>query len=161
MLASSLQGSSFLFRACQPFLRDLVSTICYHKDMQELLIHTKKEREIIDITGEVQKIVEQHKKRESVWCLFLVHTSAALTTADLDRGTDLDMLDAFGAMVPKLNFRHPHNPEHVKDHIIASLIGPSLVVPVEKGELVLGPWQKIVLVEFGGPRERTIMVQML
>lgn len=88
--------------------------------------------------------------------LFLLHTTAALTTADLDPGTDLDMLDAFEEMVPKLKYRHPHDPEHVPDHILSAMIGTSLLVPVENGELVLGTWQRVVLMEFDGPRERQV-----
>ena len=126
--------------------------------MEELLIHTKKEKEILDITDEVQGLIKEKGVKEGVCNLFLTHTSAALTTADLDEGTDLDMLDAFEEVVPQLAYRHPHNPGHVKYHILSSIIGPFLGIPIEKEELVLGPWQKIVLIEFGGPRERTIVV---
>ena len=90
-----------------------------------------------------------------------MHTTAALTTADLDPGTDLDMLDAFEAMMPKLRYRHPHNPEHVPDHILSSLIGTGLTLPVESGSLVLGTWQRVVLVELDGPRQRELRVQFL
>lgn len=124
--------------------------------MDELIIRTGREKEVLDITPEVQNLLKENRMKQGVCHLFLLHTSAALTTADLDEGTDLDMLDAFEEVVPQLNYRHPHNPQHVKYHILSSVIGPSLCVPVEKGELVLGPWQKIVLIEFGGPRERTI-----
>jgi secondary thiamine-phosphate synthase enzyme len=58
--------------------------------------------------------------------------------------------------VPKLQYRHPHDPSHVPDHILSTLIGASLAVPVEKGKLALGTWQRIVLFEFDGPRERTV-----
>jgi len=126
--------------------------------MEELIIHTKKEKEVLDITDEVQGLIKEKEIKEGVCNLFLTHTSAALTTADLDEGTDLDMLDAFEEVVPQLAYRHPHNPGHVKYHILSSIIGPSLTIPIEKGELVLGPWQKIVLIEFGGPRERTVAV---
>jgi secondary thiamine-phosphate synthase enzyme len=126
------------------------------RHMEELIIHTKKEKEVRDITGEVQSLVKEKGITEGMCSLFLTHTSAALTTADLDEGTDLDMVDAFEKVVPDLPYRHPHNPDHVKYHILASIIGASLSIPVEKGELLLGPWQKIVLIEFGGPRERTI-----
>jgi len=51
---------------------------------------------------------------------------------DLDSGTDLDMLDAFEAMVPKLRYRHPHNPPHVGDHMMAALIGTSVSLPFER-----------------------------
>jgi secondary thiamine-phosphate synthase enzyme len=91
----------------------------------------------------------------------VLHTTAALTTADLDPGTDLDMLDAFEAMMPKLRYRHPHNPEHVSDHILSSLIGTALTLPVESGSLVLGTWQRVVLVELDCPRQRELRVQFL
>jgi len=88
----------------------------------------------------------------------ILHTTAALTTADLDPGTDLDMLDAFEAMIPKLRYRHPHNPAHVPDHILSSLIGTSVSLPADKGQLLLGTWQRVVLVELDGPRQRDIVL---
>jgi len=84
-----------------------------------------------------------------------------LTTADLDPGTDLDLLDAFDAVIPKLNYRHPHDPEHVPDHILSSLIGTSLLFPVKEGEPLLGEWQRIILVEFDGPRTREIAITFM
>jgi secondary thiamine-phosphate synthase enzyme len=93
--------------------------------------------------------------------LFLLHTTAALTIADLDPGTDLDLLDAFDAVIPKLDYRHPHNPDHVPDHILSALIGTSLAVPVKAGRLLLGEWQRIVLIEFDGPRRRKLALSFL
>lgn len=101
------------------------------------------------------------KEKASLCFLFIKHTTAALTTADLDPGTDLDMLDAFEVMIPKLVFRHPHNPAHVPDHIMSSLIGASVGIPVSDGNLVLGTWQRVVLVELDGPREREIVVTLI
>ena len=129
--------------------------------MEELIIHTKKEKEVLDITDELKELAKEKGIKEGVCSLFLTHTSAALTTADLDEGTDLDMLDAFEKIVPQLAYRHLHNPGHVKYHILSSIIGPSLTIPIEKGELILGPWQKIILIEFNGPRERTIAVNFI
>ncbi len=79
----------------------------------------------------------------------------------MDPGTDLDYLDALGAIAPHLAFRHPHNPEHFPDHLLATLIGPSLTVPLYQGELRLGVWQRIVLFEFDGPRSRTISITVM
>jgi secondary thiamine-phosphate synthase enzyme len=129
--------------------------------MEEFVLHTAKEREIIDITNEIEKLVKQSGVEDGVCSLFALHTTAALTTADLDYGTDQDFLDAFEALIPKLHYRHPHNPAHVKDHIMATILGASLAVPIEKGELMLGAWQRIVFVELGGPRERTVAVSFL
>ena len=126
----------------------------------QLTITTTKTKQIIDITDLVAKEVRKHNRNGNVCLLFLKHTTAALTTADLDPGTDLDMLDAFEKLIPHLNYRHPHNPAHVPDHILASLIGPSLVLPLENGELLLGTWQRIVLIELDGPRQREIVLSV-
>ncbi|HET9695903.1 MAG TPA: secondary thiamine-phosphate synthase enzyme YjbQ [Terriglobales bacterium] len=127
--------------------------------MKRLSIKTHKKREIIDITDRVQEAIGRDKT--GVCCLTILHTTAALTTADLDPGTDLDMLDAFEAIIPKLKYRHPHDPSHVPDHILSALIGTSVTQPVDKGQLVLGTWQRIVLVELDGPRTREVVVTVL
>lgn len=126
--------------------------------MQRLTIKTRKKREIVDITEAVERALGG---KSGICQLTVLHTTAALTTADLDPGTDLDMLDAFEAMVPKLRYRHPHNPEHVPDHILSALIGASVALPVEKGKLLLGTWQRVVLVELDGPRERQIVLAVM
>jgi secondary thiamine-phosphate synthase enzyme len=68
------------------------------------------------------------------------------------------MLDAFEAMIPKLRYRHPHNPAHVRDHILSALIGTSVALPFENGEILLGTWQRVVMIELDGPRERKIVL---
>jgi len=88
----------------------------------------------------------------------ILHTTAALTTADLDPGTDADMLDAFDRIIPKLNYRHPHDPEHVPDHILSALIGTSITLLFENDSLILGSWQRVILVELDGPRQREVAI---
>jgi secondary thiamine-phosphate synthase enzyme len=123
--------------------------------MHKLLVKTHRKREVVDITDEVNRILKKsYAEKNGICHLSILHTTAALTTADLDPGTDLDMLDAFEAMIPKLHYRHPHDPAHVPDHILSALIGTSVALPVERGSLVLGTWQRVVLMEFDGPRER-------
>lgn len=124
----------------------------------KLKVATHRKREVLDITAHVQGILP---KASGVCFLNVLHTTAALTTADLDPGTDLDMLDAFEAMMPKLRYRHPHNPEHVPDHILTSLIGTALTLPVDAGSLVLGTWQRVVLIELDGPRQREMVLHFM
>lgn len=123
--------------------------------MHRFSVKTRKKREVIDITDRVEELIAP-KKQTGTCSVFVLHTTAALTTADLDPGTDLDMLDAFEAMVPKLRYRHPHNPAHVGDHILSALIGTSVTLPVESGRLLLGTWQRVILLEFDGPCERKL-----
>ncbi len=125
--------------------------------MKELIIKTTKKREVIDITDKVNGLLDG--KKDGLVNLFVTHTTAALTTADLDEGgTDLDYLDALEKIIPKIQFRHPHDPSHMPDHILSSIIGTSLTLPVSGGELMLGTWQRVVLMEFDGPRQRRIVV---
>lgn len=126
--------------------------------MQKLSVKTRKKREIVDITEVVQNALKKDNGRSGTCHVSILHTTAALTTADLDPGTDLDMLDAFEQMIPKLHYRHPHNPAHVPDHILSSLIGTSVTLPADKGQLLLGTWQRVVLVELDGPRQRDIVL---
>jgi len=127
--------------------------------MHRLTIKTHKKREIVDFTEKLEAwLWKNFAEKDGICQLNLLHTTAALATADLDPGTDLDMLDAFEHMVPKLSYRHPHNPMHVPDHILSTLIGTSLSLSVEAGLLLLGTWQRVVLVELDGPREREVVV---
>jgi|HubBroStandDraft_2_1064218.scaffolds.fasta_scaffold05808_3 secondary thiamine-phosphate synthase enzyme len=127
--------------------------------MQRITLKTRKKREILDITETVEALLQTNYSLATGICnLLILHTTAALTTADLDPGTDLDMLEAFEAMIPKLHYRHPHNPAHVPDHILSALIGTSVALPFERGQIVLGTWQRIVLIELDGPRERQLVV---
>lgn len=126
----------------------------------QIFVKSEKSKQIVDITDLINKELSKQDKKDGICLLFLKHTTAALTTADLDPGTDLDMLDAFEKMIPKLNYRHPHNPSHVPDHILSTVIGTSLILPVTEGELDLGSWQRVVLVELDGPRQREIICRI-
>lgn len=129
--------------------------------METMPFVTRKKREILDITASIQKRLRSQGAGDGICFLNVLHTTAALTTADLDPGTDLDMLDAFEAMIPHLRYRHPHNPAHVPDHILSALIGTGVTIPCSKGELVLGTWQRIILVELDGPRTRQLVCNFL
>lgn len=124
--------------------------------MKKLIIETTKKREVINITKKVQENLSASEK--GLCSLFIRHTTAAITTADLDPGTDKDMLEAIEEMTPDIDYRHPHNPSHVPDHIWSSIIGSSLLIPYEDSKLKLGTWQEIVIIEFNGPRKRTLIV---
>jgi secondary thiamine-phosphate synthase enzyme len=123
-----------------------------------ITIPTSEKRQVIDITDKVAREVVD---KTGYACVFVAHSTAAITTADLDPGTDLDLLDALSGMLPTVQWRHPHNPEHAPDHLLASIIGPSIIVPVKAGQLQLGTWQRIVLVEFNGAQERQVDVGMI
>lgn len=124
--------------------------------MQTIMISTRKKDQVIDITDRVEAFVRSEQKADGVCHVFAAHTTCAVATADLDPGTDLDLLDALREIVPALHYRHPHDPSHTPDHILASIIGPAVSVPFRDSGLLLGTWQRIIVLEFDGPRQRTL-----
>lgn len=126
-----------------------------------LIVKTQKPKQVLDITHLVEKELIKSEKQNGLCSIFVSHTTCAITTADLDPGTDLDFLDFLEEITPDLDYRHPHDPEHVPDHILSSIIGPSVIIPFENKKLMLGVWQKVVLVELSGPKEREVVVRFL
>jgi secondary thiamine-phosphate synthase enzyme len=129
--------------------------------MNDLIIKTKKEKEIVDITEKIEEILKKQEKSEGLIYLFVLHTTCALTTADLDPGAEEDFLTAFEKITPKAKYIHPHNPEHFPDHFLSSLVGTHLLLPFKNKKLILGTWQRIILIEFNGPRERKVVIEII
>lgn len=129
--------------------------------MKTLTVATRKKDEIVDITDTVEGVLRQEAPESGVCVVFAAHTTCALTTADLDPGTDLDFLQALRHLLPNMSYRHPHDPAHVPDHLISSIIGPSVAIPYANHQLLLGTWQRVVLVELDGPRRRTVHVSWM
>lgn len=93
--------------------------------------------------------------------MFVPHATAAVTineNADPNIGEDLQ--EALGKLIPEGIWRHDRIDDNAAAHIKAAIIGPSETVPVKNGKLVLGTWQSIMLMEFDGPRERRVIVQL-
>ena len=126
-----------------------------------LTIQTTRKDEVIDITDNIEEILSQQTSQEGLCTIFVKHTTCCITTADLDPGTDLDLLDALRGTLPKIHYRHPHDPSHAPDHILSSLIGPSVIIPFAYGKLDLGVWQRVVLIELDGPRQRNVVVTII
>jgi secondary thiamine-phosphate synthase enzyme len=129
--------------------------------MQTTQVATRGKEQVMDITDLVEGFLRAAERTEGVYVVFAAHTTCALTTADLDPGSDLDLLQALRSLLPRQSYRHPHDPAHMPDHILSSLIGPSLALPYANHRLLLGTWQRVVLMELDGPRQRTLHLTTL
>jgi secondary thiamine-phosphate synthase enzyme len=118
-------------------------------------VKTEHTRQVIDITDQIEAKLSDASGLVNITVL---HTTASVTTADLDPGTDIDLLDFLEAITPNRQWIHPHNPAHAPAHLLSSIIGPSVTLPVSNGQIVLGTWQRVILVELDGPRDRDIAV---
>ncbi|OGG13645.1 hypothetical protein A2773_06240 [Candidatus Gottesmanbacteria bacterium RIFCSPHIGHO2_01_FULL_39_10] len=127
----------------------------------ELKIRTISSKEIVDVTSPVEEFIQRNHFTNGICHLFTLHTTCALTTGEVGEGTDDDLLEVAQKIIPKINFRHGHDPSHAWSHMASSLIGAFLVLPVQKGKLNLGTWQSVLLIELDGPRERNISITLL
>ncbi|KKR76109.1 MAG: hypothetical protein UU21_C0018G0020 [Candidatus Levybacteria bacterium GW2011_GWA2_40_8] len=121
-----------------------------------MTVKTSRKDDVVDITDRVQKLVNEEEIESGVATLFVKHTTCAITTSEFANDVVNDLLDFLREVSPDLDYKHDR--KHAPDHILSSIIGPSLSIPIAEGKLSLGTWQKIVLVELAGPREREIEV---
>lgn len=114
----------------------------------------------VDITAKVKGIVHTSNVTKGLCQVFVPHTTAAVTiNENADPDVCTDMMAALEHMVPKLSYRHAEG--NSPAHLLSSLIGCSLTVPIENNSLMLGTWQGIYLCEFDGPRRRKILVKVI
>ena len=126
-----------------------------------LTISTKRDKQVIDITDRVQQFLSETGADNGLCQVFVLHTTACVTTGEAIEGTDEDLMETLEKMIPAIRFRHAHDPSHAPDHMISSIVGASLMVPVRGGQLVLGTWQRILFVECNGPRHREVAITVL
>jgi len=130
-----------------------------------ITLKTSARDEVIDVTEKVREIVSKSNIREGLACVFVVGSTAAVTTVEHEPGLVTDMRDAMDRLYPKsIDYEHHQRwgDGNGHSHIRASFVGPSLTVPIVDGDLVLGTWQQIVFLEFDNkPRTREITVQIV
>ena len=127
-------------------------------------ISTRGNDDVVDLTSKVQALVERHRLRHGQVLVFVSGSTAGLTTIEYEPGLVEDFPAALERIAPR-SARYQHHERWGDDnghsHVRASLVGPSLTVPVEKGRLLLGTWQQVVLVDFDTrARERDVVVQL-
>ena len=130
-----------------------------------ITLKTSARDEVIDVTEKVREIVSKSEIREGLACVFVAGSTGAVTTIEHEPGLVTDMRDAMDRLYPKsIDYEHHQRwgDGNGHSHIRASLVGPSLTVPIVDGNLVLGTWQQIVFLEFDNkPRTRELTVQIV
>ena len=121
-------------------------------------LETRSALEVVDITERVGALVTGSP--DGSCHLFLRHTTAGLMILTGEAGVPEDIMDILQGLVPQRAYRHD-SPAHVAAHFLSGLVGPSVHVPVQGGRLALGEFQRIVLMEFEGPRRREIELRLL
>ena len=126
-------------------------------------VKTLEAEQCLDITSQVESIVEESGVEVGFCHVMVLHTTAAvIVNENDDPNIGVDVINALGKMIPTRNkWLHDRIDDNAHSHIKASMLGPSELIAVADAELVLGRWQGIMLLEFDGPRERKVSVQLL
>ncbi len=126
-----------------------------------LQVSTSQRDQFIEITGDVQQIVNDAAVQSGQVIVYVPHTTAGITiNENADPDVVHDMLKQLDVIVPWRQPFYRHAEGNSASHVKASMMGFSLTVFIEDGRLVLGTWQGIWFCEFDGPRQRTIHVKV-
>jgi secondary thiamine-phosphate synthase enzyme len=128
--------------------------------MLDIRLRTSERVQLVDITGDVSRMVEKSGVRSGLCNLFVTHTTAAVIVSEnWDPDVTSDLLRHLERLVPlKGDFRHAEG--NSQAHILSVMLSTSINIPVREGKLALGRWQGVMLAEFDGPRERTVVASV-
>jgi len=126
-------------------------------------IDTQKSGQAIDITAPVMEIVRSAGVESGLCHVMVLHSTAAVVVNEThDPNIGADVIHALERAIPeRAGWLHDRVDDNAHSHIKAAILGPSELIPVSRGELLLGTWQRIMLIELDGPRTRRISVQLV
>jgi secondary thiamine-phosphate synthase enzyme len=132
---------------------------------KKLTLQTNGNGDTIDITPGVERAIKETQLASGVVTLFVVGSTAALTTIEYEDGAVNDLSRAIERIAPRgMEYEHHlrWGDDNGHSHVRAALVGPSLSIPFVGGRLTLGTWQQIILIDFDTrPRQREVVAQIL
>lgn len=128
-----------------------------------LWFNTKRHRDYVNITGDVEKAVQKSGIREGMVLVSAMHITAGVYVNDAEGGLIADIDEWLEKLAPfKENYRHHQTGETNGDsHLKSLLVHHEVVVPVTEGRLDFGPWQQIYYAEFDGQRKKRVIVKVM
>jgi secondary thiamine-phosphate synthase enzyme len=128
-------------------------------------VSTRGNSEVRDITEKVAAVLSESSLKEGLVTVFVTGSTASITTTEFEPGLKKDIPEALDRLAPHGTRYHHDDTWHDGNgfsHVRAAVMGPSLSVPFSRGELLLGTWQQIVLIDHDNrPRDREIVVQIM
>ncbi|HUJ79179.1 MAG TPA: secondary thiamine-phosphate synthase enzyme YjbQ [Nitrospiria bacterium] len=123
-------------------------------------VKSRRRDELIDLTARLNREIQASGIESGLCHVSVLHTTAALVVNEAEPGLLGDLLRTMDRLVPvDPSYAHPDGNGHA--HIKATLLGSAQTLRISDGRLLLGTWQSVFLVEFDGPRERTIAVSLI
>jgi len=134
----------------------------------EIPFRTRRRTEILDITENVRRVVEESGVKNGLVNVWVPHATAVLAVNEHDTDLWEDILESFEKLVPlKADYRHnakygwAPGEQNAHAHILNCLIKPDVTIPLRNSSMQLGTWQSILFIEMDGSRTRTVQVQVM
>jgi secondary thiamine-phosphate synthase enzyme len=132
---------------------------------EKIQVSTKGDSEVLNITPQVEKAVAESGVLAGTATLFVIGSTAAITTTEYEPGLVNHDIKAMFEKIAPVNGHYEHeetwHDDNGHSHVRASLLGPSLTIPIVEGKLTLGTWQQIILIDFDTrPRTRQVICQI-
>ena len=124
-------------------------------------ISTSDRRQIVDITSEVQQAVGESGCPEGLVCVTTPHCTCTVYVNENESGLVADTLELIGKLTAGESWWHDRIDDNAAAHLAASVLGNSVCLPVSGGQVELGTWQRIMLVELDGPRDRRVTLTVV
>jgi secondary thiamine-phosphate synthase enzyme len=135
-----------------------------HTNSASIHLQTRGYCDTHDITDQAAEFVHSSGVKDGLFCAFIPGSTAGITTIEFEPGALNDLQNAIGRLAPEdMHYNHDARwgDGNGFSHVRAALIGPSLTVPVVRGELTLGTWQQIILIDFDNRgRRREVIFQI-
>lgn len=131
----------------------------------ELTVQTRGDGDMLDFTAQVTNAVQRSQATSGLVSVAVIGSTAGITTIEFEPGLVADMRQAFDRIAP-MGVAYAHDARwgdgNGHAHVRASMLGPSVTLPVVNGQVALGTWQQVVLIDFDTrPRTRHIVVQVV
>lgn len=132
------------------------------EEMETFNVRSNQSIEFIEITSQVQDLLRKEDRGDGLAYVFIPHTTAGVTiNENADPTVTQDMIADLQRLIPSRQPYYAHLEGNSASHFMTSLMGSSVIVPVEGGQIALGTWQGIFLCEFDGPRTRKVHVRFI
>lgn len=129
--------------------------------IKEFNVSTKNRYQLIDITNQVEEIINQSKIKDGLALVFTPHSTAGIILTENESGLKQDWLKILEKLVSDVDFSHNRIDNNADSHLLSGLVGQGKTLIIENSRLIRGTWQQIFLAEFDGPRIRKVIVKAL
>jgi len=126
--------------------------------IKEFKISTRNRYELVNITSQVELVVEESGIENGLVLVFVPHSTAGIVLTEDEPGLKKDWLEFLKRIVSGFDFEHNRIDNNADSHILSGLLGQARVLPIEKGKMIRGTWQDVFLAELDGPRTRIVKI---